>query len=86
VGYLEGISFLILLVIAMPLKYLADIPEAVAVVGMLHGILFVLFIVSIMVMTVLHRWTFLWVSGAVLSSIIPFGPFIFDKMLRKHMT
>ena len=43
VGYAEGTSFLLLLGIAMPLKYAADIPEGVEVVGMLHGLLFILF-------------------------------------------
>jgi integral membrane protein len=50
VGKLEGYSYLILLFIAMPLKYFFDIPEAVRITGMLHGVLFVGFIFTIVVL------------------------------------
>jgi integral membrane protein len=78
----EGVSFLLLLGIAMPLKYFANFPEAVSVVGMLHGVLFVLYIIGIAVMTVLYRWSLLLIIGALLSSIVPLGPFFLDKKLR----
>jgi integral membrane protein len=85
IGFAEGISFLLLLGIAMPLKYFADYPEAVAVVGMLHGVLFVLYVIAILWMTMLHRWSFWRMVGAMLSSVLPFGPFIFDKSLHKNI-
>ena len=45
IGYLEGTSFLLLLFIAMPLKYMLDIPEGVKYIGMAHGILFITYII-----------------------------------------
>ncbi|WP_430738554.1 DUF3817 domain-containing protein [Psychrobacter sp. VH5] len=45
IGYLEGTSFLLLLCIAMPLKYMLDIPEGVKYIGMAHGILFITYII-----------------------------------------
>lgn len=81
-GILEGISFIVLLAIAMPLKYLADKPGMVSVVGMAHGVLFILYIILSVLAKYQYRWTFrkmllLW--GA---SVLPFGTFYADyKML-----
>ena len=47
ISFIEGISFLILVFIAMPLKYLAGIPLAVKIVGMAHGVLFILFFIAL---------------------------------------
>lgn len=84
VGYAEGISFLLLLGIAMPLKYLMDIPMAVTIVGALHGGLFVLYLAVILYVTIVKRWSFIKAILAVVSSVIPFGPFIFDARLVKN--
>ena len=84
VGYAEGISFLLLLGIAMPLKYLMDIPMAVTIVGALHGGLFVLYLAVILYVTIVKRWSFIKATLAVVSSVIPFGPFIFDARLVKN--
>lgn len=68
---LEGlISFLILLGIAMPLKYALDLPQAVKFVGMAHGFLFVLYLLSIAWVTLMHRWSVWRVLG--LSSLPSF--------------
>ncbi|QNK54943.1 DUF3817 domain-containing protein [Paenibacillus sp. PAMC21692] len=85
VGLLEGTSFLVLLLVAMPLKYWADIPEAVAVVGALHGGLFVLYLVAAVWAAFRYRWTILKLGAACIASVVPFGPFIFDrKILREE--
>ncbi|GBG09387.1 hypothetical protein B1748_13960 [Paenibacillus sp. MY03] len=85
VGLLEGTSFLVLLLVAMPLKYWADIPEAVAVVGALHGGLFVLYLVAAIWAAIRYRWTILKLGAACIASVLPFGPFIFDrKILREE--
>lgn len=84
VGYAEGISFLLLLGIAMPLKYWLGMPLAVTIVGAIHGGLFVLYIAVIMYVTLVKRWSILKAFLAVVSSVIPFGPFIFDKKLINH--
>ncbi|TWI59697.1 DUF3817 domain-containing protein [Halalkalibacter nanhaiisediminis] len=83
VSYLEGISFLLLLGIAMPLKYMFDLPMYVTVTGMAHGVLFVLYIIAVIVMMIAFRWS--WSKGllAMVASVIPFGPFIFDAKLLK---
>ena len=49
-GKIEGYSYLLLLLVAMPLKYIWDIPEWVRIIGMVHGVLFVIFMVMIFLM------------------------------------
>ncbi|MCM3619052.1 DUF3817 domain-containing protein [Sutcliffiella horikoshii] len=82
-GLIEGGSLLILLFIAMPLKYGFDIPQAVSVVGALHGFLFVTYVLFIAYITLKIRWSFKWAAGAVAVAFIPFGNFVFDKYLKK---
>jgi len=84
VGMLEGASFLVLLGIAMPLKYAAGIPEPVTVVGALHGALFLLYLAAIAHMAVTARWRIARIAGAVIAAFVPFGPFVFDYRLRKN--
>ena len=80
---LEGVSFLVLLGIAMPLKYLAGKPERVSVVGAAHGLLFLLFVAAVLQAAVANRWTLPRVIGALASAVVPFGPFILDAHLRR---
>jgi integral membrane protein len=82
VGWAEGSSFLILLGIAMPLKYAFDLPQAVFVVGVAHGFLFSLYLLSIAWVTLVHRWSFGRVLAAFIAAFIPFGPFVFDRWIR----
>ena len=81
IGLVEGGSLLILLFIAMPLKYFVDIPEAVSVVGAIHGGLFSIYILFIAYMTFIARWPFRFSVGAFAAAFIPFGNFILDKRL-----
>lgn len=76
---LEGISYLILLGIAMPLKYYYDKPNAVKVVGMAHGILFVLYVINLLLVHMKYKWPLLKTIGAFIASLIPFGTFYADK-------
>ena len=78
----EGISFLILLLIAMPLKYMFDIPQAVKVFGWVHGALFVTFIYTAFAVFNAFKKDVSWLGKAFLASIIPFGTFILDKELK----
>ena len=82
VAIAEAISFLILLCIAMPLKYYAGLPEAVKFAGMLHGLLFVAYIILAWeTMNNLNKkWS--WFFMAVFYSIIPFGAFYMEKKMR----
>jgi len=79
VAYMEGISLLLLLGIAMPVKYLLGDPRMVAKVGMAHGLLFMLYIVVLIYVAVQWQWGIKKVLLGVLASILPFGPFWFHK-------
>ena len=78
VAFLEGISYLVLLGIAMPLKYLAGLPQAVKVTGMAHGVLFVLFVVLLIQVAVEKGWSFKKSFLSFFSSLVPFGTFYAD--------
>ncbi len=84
VGLFEGISFLLLLGIAMPLKYFVGFPMAVTVVGAIHGALFVLYILALINVTFVRRWSFGQVAGAFVASLLPFGTFVLDARIRRH--
>ena len=79
ISILEGLSFLILLGIAMPLKYIYDIPEAVQAVGMAHGILFMLYVLGAIYMKPKLNWSIPTLLIVVLCSVLPFGPFYADR-------
>ncbi|GAA4372078.1 DUF3817 domain-containing protein [Hymenobacter koreensis] len=81
VGFAEGVSFLVLLGIAMPLKYLLGQPEAVRMVGMAHGLLFVLYVLLVIMAAIEHSWSFKKAVLAFVASLVPFGTFWADKKL-----
>lgn len=82
-GLLEGLSFIILLAIAMPLKYLAGKPEMVSIVGMAHGVLFVAYIMLTLLAKFKYPWSWKKVGLLWVASIVPFGTFYADyKILR----
>jgi integral membrane protein len=84
IGWWEGVSFLVLLAIAMPLKYLAGWPMAVRVVGMAHGILFLLYVLAAIQAALDHDWPWKRTAAVLLASILPAGPFVIDaKILRQ---
>jgi len=83
IGFLEGISFLILLFIAMPLKYFYDFPLAVKIIGPIHGILFIAFASSALAAKLERNWPKSKLLLIYFAAIIPFGPFIFDKKIFK---
>lgn len=84
IGFYEGISFLVLLLIAMPLKYWADIPQVVTVVGGLHGLLFVLYMLAVLHVWIAHRWSIFKVAAACIAAFLPFGTFVLDKKLLRN--
>ncbi|OLO28195.1 hypothetical protein BTR23_18110 [Alkalihalophilus pseudofirmus] len=83
IGILEGWSFLLLLGLAMPLKYIADIPQFVTVIGMAHGVLFMLYLGIALFVTVKYKWPLNRFIGAGLAAVVPFGPFIYDARILK---
>ena len=79
----EGCSFLILLCIAMPMKYFMGMPEVVRVVGSIHGGLFLLYVGLLAMLHFRQRWSVMFSLYAFVASIIPFGTFMLDKQLRE---
>lgn len=82
-GILEGLSFILLLCIAMPLKYILDLPQAVRIIGMAHGILFIIYIL----LSIMAKYEYNWKARKMLllwvASILPLGTFYADyKLLR----
>lgn len=84
IAFAEGVSFLVLLFIAMPLKYFASLPMAVTVVGGLHGVLFVGFIILTYLVKETCNKNISWMIKAFVASIIPFGTFYMDKEWKKE--
>ncbi len=83
ISFAEGISLLTLLLIAMPLKYFMGIPEAVKIVGWIHGILFIVYAVALVIGQISFRWSFLFFAGAFIASLVPFGMLMLDRKLRE---
>lgn len=79
VAIAEGWSFLILIFIAMPLKYLADWPWAVKVVGWAHGVLFIGYWVTAVPLFTKLKWEFDRVIGLGLAALLPFGTFVMER-------
>lgn len=86
VGFLEGISFLLLLFIAMPMKYIWDLPSWVQVIGMVHGLLFLLYIFVGTTHAVKQKWNLRTLLMIYAASIIPFGPFFLERRVSKVQT
>lgn len=81
-GRLEGISFLVLLLIAMPLKYLAGEPQAVRIVGGLHGGLFVAYVGLLWWTASRERWPRRWLLEGLIASVVPLAVFWFERRFR----
>jgi integral membrane protein len=78
ISYLEGISYILLLFIAVPIKYYANDPSLVKLLGMPHGLLFVAFVILSLVNSKKYNWSFIKTIVVLISSIIPFGTFYVD--------
>ena len=78
---LEGISYLLLIGICMPLKYIFDIPEPTYPVGLAHGVLFVAYCVWVLIVTRKKKWSFTTMFLAGIASLLPFGTFVADAKI-----
>jgi integral membrane protein len=85
VALLEGTSFLVLLFVAMPLKYLVGLPLAVRIVGSVHGLLFIVFVLALIRVSIAQAWLLRRSLLAFVASIVPFGTFVFDRSLRREI-
>ena len=81
IGFLEGISYLVLLGVAMPLKYVYQLPEPTYYIGMAHGVLFVTYLLLCLIVAIKYKWNFktLFLSG--IASLFPFTTFVADKKI-----
>jgi integral membrane protein len=85
VAFLEGTSFIVLLFIAMPLKYLAGLPLAVRIVGLVHGVLFLMFLAALYRAGRERRWPHRRWLIVLIASVVPFGTFVFDRSLQREI-
>lgn len=81
IGIAESISFLVLLGVCMPLKYVFKIPEPTLLVGMAHGILFIVYCFMVLIVAHKHKWRVGVIFLSLLASVLPFGPFVADKYI-----
>ncbi|MEZ4720922.1 MAG: DUF3817 domain-containing protein [Flavobacteriales bacterium] len=82
ISRLEAISYLLLLGIAMPLKYAADMPLAVKYVGWAHGVLFMMYMAQMGLVALKHKWDIMKIIYGFIASLLPFGPFVFERTIR----
>lgn len=81
---IEAVSYLILLFIAMPLKYIWDIPEGVKYFGWIHGWLFLFYFAVLIAATFKYHWNILRTIYYLIASVVPFLPFLIDKKLKQE--
>lgn len=82
VGHIEGISYLVLLFISMPLKYVFGYPVATQIMGTIHGILFCAYVYFLIESWAKLKWKFLTVAVLFILSLIPFGTFFQRKVIE----
>ncbi len=84
VSFVEGISNILLFFVAMPLKYGLGLPQAVAVVGLIHGILFVLYVLLLLIVMIQYKWSLVKGILAFCACIVPFGMLWAEKKLFRN--
>lgn len=80
-GILEGISYLLLFAVTMPLKRIYGIESPNLVVGMLHGILFIAYVLLVIAVSVDRKWSTKTTILAGIASLLPFGTFVADAKI-----
>ena len=84
VALAEGVSYLVLLFVAMPLKYFANKPEPVKYIGWLHGFLFMAFGLLLIMVWSQYNWRFKKVLMAFVAALLPFGTFYLDRKIKEE--
>jgi integral membrane protein len=85
-AFVEGISFLGLLFITMPLKYIFQVPEPNKIFGMIHGLLFMMYVLAVAQQKIEQNWKVQKMLLALLAAVLPFGTFWADKKLFRPET
>lgn len=83
IAFTEGVSYLLLLFVAMPLKYFFDTPLAVRYVGMAHGVLFMAYIPFLFLAARPLKWDFAMIFRGFFASLVPGGTFLLDRQIVK---
>lgn len=83
VSFLEGVSFILLLGIAMPMKYMFDKPFLVPYAGMFHGVMFLGFVVLLLVVCQVKGWSLKVFLIGFVASLLPFAPFWFERYVHR---
>ena len=82
-AFAEGISFLLILFVSMPLKYIYGMKEPNKIIGMIHGVLFIAYVVMVLFIRLEENWNNKKTFLALLASVLPFGTFWADwKLFR----
>ena len=84
IGIIEGFSSLLLFFIAMPLKYIFGLPEFVSVIGMIHGVLFTVYVILTIQSAIVLKRPLYWTFKVFIASIFPFGPFLIEPSLHRE--
>jgi len=84
INTIEGYSYLFLLFVAMPMKYLLGITIAVKIAGMLHGVLFIAFCMLLIVAWNESKWPFSNNIIFFIASLIPFGTFFTKNKIKTY--
>lgn len=85
ISFLEGLSFLFLLGIAMPLKYKFNNPVLIPYAGMTHGVLFIAFVVVLLVVCQRQKWSLTVFVFGLVAGFLPFMPFVFERYIAKKV-
>ena len=85
INFIEGISYLILLFIAMPLKYMLDIPIATKIMGMTHGVLFIIFLIMLSQSIQKYKFSTKFSIILFIASLLPFGTTWTNKLLKEFI-
>lgn len=84
INTIEGYSYIVLVFIAMPMKYILEVPLAVKIAGMVHGILFIIFCLLLVKAWQETRWPFKENIIFFLASLIPFGTFFTKSKIKSY--
>lgn len=85
IAFLEGLSYISLLFVAVPIKYISNDPRYVKMLGMPHGLLFIAYIILALVLVFYNNWVKRNLLGVLVASVIPFGTFVVDYKLKKTL-
>lgn len=84
IALLEGISYIFLLGIAMPIKYMAGNPAFVQYGGWVHGLLFVVYVILLIRLALRDEWKMGRIALAFFASLVPFAPFYLERKLKRE--